>query len=93
MALSKSGALLATGEQMGPETVCAVIVWDFAQRDMLYRVRYHNEVVQALSFSCNESYLVSLGGIKDGNQIVVWNMSEGRSESSSPATNQLQQEC
>ena len=90
MTMSKSGALLATGEQMGPDTVSAVIVWDFAQRDMLYRVRYHNETVQALSFSCNEAYLVSLGGIKDGNQVVVWNMSEGRSEASSPATNQLQ---
>lgn len=29
IAISKSGALLATGEQMGGEGVCAVIVWDF----------------------------------------------------------------
>ena len=78
---------------MGPETVSAVIVWDFEARDMLYRVRYHNESIQALSFSCNESYLVSLGGLRDGNQVVVWNMSEGRSEASAPASNQLQQEC
>ena len=53
---------------------------------MLYRVRYHNETIQALSFSCDERYLVSLGGIRDGNQIVVWNMSEGRSEASCPAS-------
>ena len=45
IAISKSGALLATGEQMGPETVSAVIVWDFSSRDMLYRVRYHNEAI------------------------------------------------
>ena len=45
IAISKTGALLATGEQMGPETVSAVIVWDFDQRDMLYRVRYHNEAI------------------------------------------------
>ena len=75
---------------MGPETVSAVIVWDFEARDMLYRVRYHNESIQALSFSCDESYLVSLGGLRDGNQVVVWNMSEGRSEASAPASNQLQ---
>ena len=93
IAVSKSGALLATGEQMGPGEVSAVIVWDFDARDMLYRVRYHNESIQALSFSCDEQNLVSLGGIKDGNQLVVWNMAEGRSEANSPASNQLQQEC
>ena len=60
---------------------------------MLYRVRYHNEAIQALSFSCDESCLVSLGGIRDGNQLVIWNMTEGRSEANSPATTQLQQEC
>ena len=60
---------------------------------MLYRVRYHNEAIQALSFSCDEAYLVSLGGIRDGNQLVVWNMNEGRSEANSPASTQLQQEC
>lgn len=72
---------------MGGDTVCAVIVWDFEQRDMLYRVRYHAGGIQALSFSCDSSYLVSLGGITDGNQIVVWSMQEGRSEASSPASN------
>ena len=89
IAVSKSGALLATGEQVGKGVVSAVIVWDFAQRDMLYRVRYHKETVQALSFSCDEAYLVSLGGITDGSQLVVWNMAEGRSEANSPASNQL----
>lgn len=74
---------------MGPEIVSAVIVWDFDQRDILYRVRFHSEAVQALSFSCDDTYLVSLGGIKDGNQMVVWNMNEGRSEVSCPASNQL----
>ena len=73
---------------MAQGTVVAVIVWDFEQRDMLYRVRYHQETIQALSFSCDESYLISLGGISDGNQLVVWNMTEGRSESNSPASNQ-----
>lgn len=89
IAVSKSGALLATGEQVGKGVVSAVIVWDFAQRDMLYRVRYHKETVQALSFSCDEAFLVSLGGITDGSQLVVWNMAEGRSEANSPASNQL----
>jgi len=41
IAISKSGALLATGELMGAGQVSAVIVWDFEAKDMLYRVRYH----------------------------------------------------
>ena len=72
---------------MAAQTVSAVIVWDFEARDMLYRVRYHNENIQALSFSCDEAFLVSLGGLKDGNTVVVWNMAEGRSEANAPASN------
>ena len=78
---------------MGGEAVCAVIVWDFEQRDMLYRVRYHTEMVQALSFSYDDTYLVSLGGVSDGSQLVIWNMNEGRSDANSPSSNQLRQEC
>jgi cilia- and flagella-associated protein 52 len=50
----------------------AVIVWDFANQEMLFRVRYHKEMVQALSFSYDEKYLISLGGLNDGNQMVCW---------------------
>ena len=64
----------------------ALIVWDFEQRDMLFRVRYHRETIQTLTFSCDELYLISLGGIKDGNQMVCWNMQEGRSECTQSAT-------
>ena len=60
---------------------------------MLYRVRYHTEMIQALSFSFDDAYLVSLGGIKDGSQLVIWNMNEGRSDANSPSSNQLRQEC
>lgn len=67
IAMSKSGSLIATGEQMAAGLQSAIIVWDFENRDMLYRVRYHLEAIQGLSFSCDERYLVSLGGIQDGN--------------------------
>ena len=45
IAISPSGALLATGEQMAPGFQAAVIVWDFDKRDMLFRVKYHREVI------------------------------------------------
>ncbi len=78
---------------MGPGFQVAIIVWDFNSLEMLYRVRYHKEAIIALSFSFDEKYLLSLGCKNDGNEIVCWNMEEGRSECAQPATNQEHQEC
>lgn len=50
-----------------------VIVWDYAERKLLYRLTLHKVKVEALAFSPNEKYLVSLGGQDDG-CVVVWNM-------------------
>jgi WD40 repeat protein len=78
---------------MGPGFQVAIIVWDFNSLEMLYRVRYHKEAIIALSFSFDEKYLLSLGCKNDGNEIVCWNMTEGRSECAQAATNQEHQDC
>jgi WD40 repeat protein len=85
---SKSGKLLATGEQV-PDAgfQAALIVWDFATHDMLYRVKFHKQKIQGLSFSCDDTYLVSLGGKIDGNLVIIWNMAEGKSEGLQVASN------
>jgi len=46
-------------------------------------------MVKALSFSCDEQYLASVGGTKDGSQLVLWNMDEGKSEIFQPSSDQL----
>jgi len=46
----------------------------------MYRVKFHLQMIQGLSFSCDEQFLVSVGGPKDGNQLVIWSMNEGKSE-------------
>jgi WD40 repeat protein len=46
-----------------------------------------------LSFSCDDQYLVSLGGKVDGNLVIVWNMNEGKSEGLQVASNQPDQSC
>jgi hypothetical protein len=38
------------------------------------------EAIQGLAFNCDELYMVSLGGMKDGNKVACWNMLEGASE-------------
>ncbi len=93
IACSKSGNLVATGECFSSNQVAALIVWDFKAGDMLFRVRYHKQMIQNLSFSCNDKYLLSLGGQADSNQIVCWNMKEGKSEACQYATDQNNQEC
>jgi len=50
-----------------------IIVWDFVERKLLYRLTLHKVKVEALAFSPNELYLVSLGGQDDGS-VVVWNL-------------------
>ena len=48
--------------------------------EILYRVKYHKQCVLGLSFNCDEGLLASVGGRADGNQLVLWNMDEGKSE-------------
>lgn len=86
ISVSKNGKLLASGELQTAGLNAALIVWDFNTYEMLFRVRYHKQEVQALTFSCDSYWLLSLGGQADANQIVCWNMAEGRSECVQHAT-------
>jgi WD40 repeat protein len=80
--ISNNGNLMGSAETQDIRTAeqAALIVWDFNSLEILYRVKYHKQCVRALSFSCNEGLLASIGGKQDGNQLVVWNMDEGKSE-------------
>jgi WD40 repeat protein len=54
--VSGRGSMIASGEthDQRSEECAALIIWDFASLDILYRVRFHKQMVQALSFSCDE---------------------------------------
>lgn len=95
LAVSKQGNLFASGEVVEPSIAetAALIVWDFNSMQILYRVRFHKQMVMALSFNCDERLMASVGGARDGNQLVVWNMKEGKSEAFVPASSQPEQEC
>lgn len=43
-----------------------VIIWDYAQRTIYAQLLLHKAKVEALAFSPNDKYLVSLGGQDDG---------------------------
>lgn len=51
-----------------------VIIWDFAQRSVHAQLLLHKAEVEALAFSPNDKYLVSLGGQDDGRwSRTLWN--------------------
>jgi WD40 repeat protein len=82
IAVSPKGHKIASGEafERGSEERAALIVWDFDHLSILYRVRFHKQSILTLSFSCDEKFLLSIGGFEDNNTLVLWNMKEGKSE-------------
>ncbi|CAK85764.1 unnamed protein product (macronuclear) [Paramecium tetraurelia] len=59
-----------------------IIIWDFKERNITYRLKLHKVLILSLSFSHNELYLASLGGIDDkhvdnlryqSREGIVWN--------------------
>jgi hypothetical protein len=53
IACSKDGLLVATGEEVQQGFNAAIITWDFEQKEMMYRVRFHRTSILSLTFSCD----------------------------------------
>ncbi|TUJ41097.1 Cilia- and flagella-associated protein 52 [Bagarius yarrelli] len=85
VSVSRSGAYLASGQVTFMGFKADVIIWDYAKRDIHARLALHKAKVEALAFSPNEKYLVSLGGQDDGS-IVVWNVQKKEAICGSPAS-------
>jgi len=45
---------------------------------MIHRLKLHKVLIQSLSFSFNETYLASLGGLDDKNMMIVWEVESGK---------------
>ncbi|GMH45198.1 hypothetical protein BSKO_13155 [Bryopsis sp. KO-2023] len=83
LALSPSGKYLASGQVTYMGFNADVIIWDVAQRQLLHRMTLHKVKVQALHFSHDEQFLVSLGGLDD-NSLVLWDVATGAAVCGSP---------
>ena len=75
--VSRSGNYLASGQQTHMGFQAEIIIWDFSSRSPVHRMKLHKVLIQSLSFSCDESYLASLGG-QDDNMLIIWEVSTGK---------------
>ncbi|GMI42108.1 hypothetical protein TeGR_g9242, partial [Tetraparma gracilis] len=95
--VSKDSKFLASGQESYGTLKADVLVWDLAGAlkncdegkpsaggCLIHRLDQHIGKVQALDFSCDSVFLVTLGG-QDDNDIVVWDVAEGRGICGSPA--------
>lgn len=76
VAVSKSGKYVASGQYTHMGFKADAIIWDFETRSLLQKLQLHMNKVEALAFSPNDKYLVTLGGQDDG-CVVVWNLENG----------------
>ncbi len=66
LAVSKSGRFVASGQVTHMGFKADVIVWDFERKTLYQKLTLHKVKVQALAFSPNDKFLVTLGGEDDG---------------------------
>ncbi|XP_062852619.1 cilia- and flagella-associated protein 52 [Trichomycterus rosablanca] len=92
LSVSKSGRYIASGQVTFMGFKADVIIWDYAKRENYARLVLHKAKVEALAFSPNEKYLVSLGG-QDDSSIVLWNVEKKEAICGSPASAQSAGHC
>ncbi|XP_038597985.1 cilia- and flagella-associated protein 52 isoform X1 [Tachyglossus aculeatus] len=82
--VSPSGLFIASGQVTFMGFKADIILWDYEKREMLARLSLHKGKVEALAFSPNDRYLVSLGGPDDGS-VVLWSVAQRDAICGSPA--------
>ncbi|XP_072259665.1 cilia- and flagella-associated protein 52 [Pyxicephalus adspersus] len=82
---SKSGKYLASGQVTYMGFKADILMWDYNKRECCGKLTLHKVKVEALAFSPNDKYLVSLGGQDDGS-IVLWNVLTKEPICGSPAS-------
>ncbi|XP_006534328.1 cilia- and flagella-associated protein 52 isoform X1 [Mus musculus] len=73
--ISKEGDYIASGQVTFMGFKADIILWDFKKRELIARLSLHKGKIEALAFSPNDLYLVSLGGPDDGSGTIrVWEL-------------------
>merc|ERR1711988_118506 len=70
LTVSRSGKYLASGQKTHSGFQADILIWDFASKTQIFKLRMHKVCVVTLSFSPNEEFLASVGGIDDKNMLI-----------------------
>ena len=75
LALNPEGTLLASASGFADETdpTARIFVWDIANGTVFRRLDYHHRGVQAMAWSMDGKYLLSIGTCQEG-KLVVWDV-------------------
>ncbi|XP_053552817.1 cilia- and flagella-associated protein 52 [Bombina bombina] len=85
VAASRRGKYLASGQVTYMGFKADIFLWDYAKKEVCAKLTLHKVKVEALAFSPNDLYLVSLGGQDDGS-IVLWNVEKREAICGNPAS-------
>ncbi|OEH76099.1 wd g-beta repeat-containing protein [Cyclospora cayetanensis] len=75
ISISKDGKLLASGQRTHNSFLADIVIWDLENALELGRLSFHKGSVECLDFSCDNEFLVSLGG-DSCNTLVLWSIKE-----------------
>ncbi|VVC34655.1 WD40/YVTN repeat-like-containing domain,WD40 repeat, conserved site,WD40 repeat,WD40-repeat-containing [Cinara cedri] len=70
IAVSKTGKYVGAGQVTSMGFRSPIIVWAFETGQIVTKYEAHNVRVETVSFSCCETYMISLGGLDDGSVLV-----------------------
>ena len=91
MTVSNNGKYVASGQKTFSGFKADIIIWDFNTRSLIHRLAIHKFSIKSLSFSYNDLYLTSLGGIED-NYLIVWDVETGKALCGNTAGNDYVQQ-
>jgi len=84
IAISNDGRYIVSGQETFMGFKASIILWDYATKSVVTKWDLHKVKVQALAFSVNGKYVISLGGQDDGS-VVVWDLATKEPICGSPA--------
>lgn len=77
VAVSKSGKYIASGQINHIGFKARVIIWDFDKKVLISHHEHHKVRVQAVTFSKDDAYVITLGG-RDCGFVVIWDIKSGQ---------------
>ena len=78
LVISPSGSYIASAEAPNTGFPCQVLVWDWETKSIKHKLKLHKDGVNAIAFSKDEKYIVTVGSLDDRSRVIVWSLETGK---------------